>query len=454
MDTTPTDIGIMVSSSTPAREREALGQGQELLGRYRILHRLGSGGYGDVVAAMDPERGRQVAIKVLNPRALRSDPSALARMRQEAELLRSIQHPNVVEVLDFHSEGDDHLLVMELLEGTPLDLILGRHGPPPSERILPLVRQLLEALRAAHEVSVLHRDIKPENIVLLGEGEAQQVKLVDFGLAKQVGGRMSASGEDDPTLARTRAGGFLGTPRYCSPEQAVGDPLGPSSDLFSLGLVVAEWLTGTLRLQGETYGDLMTVLVSQHPIDLHDVPFVWRGWLRRMLAKRVAERYPNAAAALEGLREGVELPLRGGHTARETSRELEFDVDTGRFVPAPHHGAHGVATQESADLLALGAPLDLHSTRRDPTAGPSTPAHGVLPPMSTSLVRPRFERSDFLALPPVDQTTACADEPPTRSPSDRDHDEPQLTPALFLGAMIGSGLLVFALLLLVNALLG
>lgn len=295
------------STSTDApdeQESSTLSPGDLLIDRYRVTERLGSGGYGEVLAARELPDKRRVAIKLLNAEAGKRDPAALARMRQEAEILDAIDHPNIVEIYDVGQSDHGEFIVMELLEGQSIEEILESEGPAEPERVAPLVEQLLAALSAAHQKKVLHRDLKPENILLVDAPDGphgEVAKLVDFGIAK-AGQILDDDPDEGVTLVKTRGGGFVGTPRYCSPEAAVGDPTAPSADLFSLGLVVAEWLTGTPRIGAVKQNAVLSELIQPEPLDVSDCPPNWQPWLARMIAKRPEERYDSADDALIAFR--------------------------------------------------------------------------------------------------------------------------------------------------------
>lgn len=294
-DTTPTNENL----ETPPL---ILAPGVVMNDRWRLDRCVASGGYGDVWSAQDLDEGeRTVAVKILRTDAGNNDPSALARMRLEAEILVRVEHPNIVEVFGFFEGSYGPFLVMELIEGHAIDQLLETHGPADPKVLPPVVHQLLLALQAAHAQQVLHRDLKPENIILEQRSDGTLVpKLIDFGIAKTAS---PFGGSDDSglTMVQTRAGGFMGTPRYSAPEQVVGDPIGPSADLFSLGLVVSEWLTGEPRLNSDQHSEVMSKLLSPTEFDLDDIPYGWRKWLAKCIAKQPTERFQTAEEAAEKL---------------------------------------------------------------------------------------------------------------------------------------------------------
>lgn len=321
--------------------------GETLNGRYRVEHLIGQGGYGEVVAAYDLREKRAVALKILHNDVRQSDPNALARMRQEAEILRSIQHRNIVTIYSIEDYEEGAFLVMELVKGRSIAQMLAEHGPISAERALPLVHQILSALKLAHDKQILHRDIKPENILLCDakDGEPEYIKLVDFGIAKALAPLSSRDGET-VTLVKTRVGDVIGTPRYAAPEQVVGDPTGPSADLFSVGLVIAEWLTGTARIKSGNYGAVMAQLVVPTPFDVSDCPPAWQAWLLGMMDKTPNGRFRSAEQALKELQAQVPWSGFSLHSLDDTFEERNSEenssddsetddtlVETRMFVP-------------------------------------------------------------------------------------------------------------------------
>ena len=377
-----TDADITPTDQTLLSGHQAVASGTVVARRYRTDRCLASGGYGDVWKGVEIESGRPIALKILRTDAGNNDPSAIARMRQEAEILKAMDHPNIVHVYGFGNSPYGHYLAMEFLDGLAIDQWLARHGPIESEELIPIVGQLLAALTEAHSKQILHRDLKPENIILVPASEDPSrhvAKLVDFGIAKAH--RLLNESEEGATLVQTRAGGFMGTPRYAAPEQAVGDPCGPNIDLFALGLVIAEWLTGRMRIDGEKHADVMTQLLSPTELDISDCPYRWREWLARMIRKNPGDRYQSATDALKGLEELVVnlhqpadflddnphvLPFEGATATSEGSfierdEPLELDFARARAVqPTPAALRPFAASPAPPDVTpdpAVGAPV-------------------------------------------------------------------------------------------------
>lgn len=205
--------------------------------RYRLDTRVASGGMGDVWKATDTVLARVVAVKVMRPDAA-AEPVFAQRFRDEAILTAGLSHHNVATLLDYGTQDSIAYLVMEFVEGKPLSEILGTQGALAPDRVRAIVAQVALALQAAHESGVIHRDVKPGNILITDEGIA---KLTDFGIARA-----------ENAAGLTRAGETLGTPNYLSPEQALGEAVTPASDLYSLGVVAHEMLTGSRPFERAT----------------------------------------------------------------------------------------------------------------------------------------------------------------------------------------------------------
>ena len=287
------------------------------LGHYTILSGIGKGGMGEVWKARDIKLGRDVAIKTL-PKEFANDADRLARFEREAKLLASLNHPNVAAIYGLEESNGIRFLVLELVEGDTLAERL-ESGPIPVAESLQLALQIAEGLEAAHEKGVIHRDLKPANIKVTPDG---RVKVLDFGLAKRVA---TSEGETTSTVdwAGTEAGAILGTPAYMSPEQALGQPVDEKTDVWSLGCVLYEMMSGTKAFDGNTVAHVLSQVVKANPDWdqlTHDVDVRVRGFLVRCLEKDSEER-PLVAIAKQELRE-----LGGGEQERvETlTRDSDF----------------------------------------------------------------------------------------------------------------------------------
>jgi eukaryotic-like serine/threonine-protein kinase len=257
--------------------------------RYERHDRIAIGGMGEVWRAEDRLLGREVAVKVLR-REYADDPDFRERFTTEARNAASLHHPGIASVFDFGELGDGvPFLVMELVEGRPLsDLIRGQALAPDAVRAI--VQQTADALAVAHRAGIVHRDVKPANLLVTPAGE---VKITDFGIARAADG-----------LALTQTGQLVGTPQYLSPEQVDGQSATPASDVYALGVVLYECLTGGRPFTGETpVATALAHLRQPIPELPADVPADLRAVCERALAKDPAERYADAgelAAALRG----------------------------------------------------------------------------------------------------------------------------------------------------------
>ena len=251
-------------------------------GRYRIVRKLGTGGMANVYLAEDEVLGRRVAIKILNDRHA-SDDSFVERFRREAKNAAGLSHPNIVSIYDRGEAEGTYYIAMEYIEGRTLkDLILAR-GPLPVDQAVAYARQILGAVRFAHRKGIVHRDIKPHNVLVDTDG---RLKVTDFGIARAGASQM------------TEAGSIIGTAQYLSPEQARGASVDQRSDLYSVGIVLYEMLTGSVPFTGDTPVEIAMKHISavpevpsgRRPNVPHDLDLV----VLRALAKDPRERFQTA----------------------------------------------------------------------------------------------------------------------------------------------------------------
>ena len=237
-----------------AQQSEDLLIGQTLDEKYRIEQRLSAGGMGAVYRARHLLMDRPVAIKVLHQRLL-ADEAARIRFQREARAAVRLQHQNAVNVTDFGETADGYVyLVMDLLEGPTLREILVREAPIETARAISIMLQASAAVAAAHEAGIIHRDLKPSNILVTQHPEVPAVvKVLDFGVAKLAAHTLD---DDDAAITLRQAGALIGTPRYMAPEQYNGDDLTPAADVYSLGVILYEMLTGMAPFTGSTTVDI------------------------------------------------------------------------------------------------------------------------------------------------------------------------------------------------------
>ena len=273
------------------------------IGHYDVTALLGEGGMGQVWQATDTQLNRQVALKIL-PDAFASDPDRLARFKREAQILASLNHPNIAAIYGIEESEGTRALVLELVEGPTLADRISK-GPIPLDEALPIAKQIAEALEAAHEAGVIHRDLKPANIKVREDGT---VKVLDFGLAKALDPAPDVDPSQSPTLtaAATQMGVIMGTAAYMSPEQAKGKTADRRSDVWAFGAVLYEMLAGRRAFRGEDVSDTLVSVLRDDPDWSRlsaDVPASVRQAIQVCLQKESKQRVRDVAAvklAMEG----------------------------------------------------------------------------------------------------------------------------------------------------------
>ncbi len=279
---------------------------EQSISHYHILKKLGAGGMGEVYLAEDVQLGRHVALKLL-PSDVASDEGLMRRFIQEARAASALNHPNILTVYEFGEAESIYFIATEFIDGVTLRKRMEREPMKVSDA-LDVAVQATEALAAAHGADIVHRDIKPENIMLRADG---YIKVLDFGLAKLT--QQRASQTDAPTLMMTDAGVVLGTARYMSPEQARGLPIDQRTDIWSLGVVLYEMVTGRAPFEGTTTTDTIVSILEREPLPLaqvsRNIPAELQRIVTKALAKKQEERYQTAndlAADLKRLKRDFE----------------------------------------------------------------------------------------------------------------------------------------------------
>ena len=261
------------------------------LGSYEILGAIGSGGMGEVYRAHDPRLDREVAIKVLPP-SFSSDPQRLRRFLQEAHATAALNHHNILAVHDIGQLEGSPYIVSELLEGETLRGKL-RAGPVPVRKAIEYTQQIARGLAAAHDKGIVHRDLKPENIFVTHDGRA---KILDFGVAKVTPSKSAA--DDSTWTVESEVGSVVGTAGYMAPEQARGKPADARTDLFALGAILYELLSGQRAFQGESAADTISAILHQDPPELSttnpSIPPALERIVRHCLEKDPEERFQSA----------------------------------------------------------------------------------------------------------------------------------------------------------------
>ncbi|MGH9318713.1 MAG: protein kinase domain-containing protein [Vicinamibacteria bacterium] len=277
--------------------------GRVLNGRFRIERQIGQGGMGEVYAAEDLQLGETVALKLLNP-GLARDASAVRRFKIETQLARRVTHPNVCRIFDFavdSGSAEIAFLTMELVEGETLAERLRRDGALEEPLALRVLEQVAAGLRAAHDAGVIHRDLKPSNILLVGDGLSIRVVITDFGLAMS----RHQAGAEPNVLA--------GTPLYMAPEQISGEPVSPATDVFALGLVAYEMLTGEPAAGASSLTRLLEAAeagLSRRTLELGAIPSRWARVILKCSEPDLSDRYQNAGDVIAALERPIKIRRR------------------------------------------------------------------------------------------------------------------------------------------------
>jgi serine/threonine protein kinase/Tfp pilus assembly protein PilF len=332
-----------------------LSVGSILNDRYEILRLLGKGGMGEVYLAVDTRINRNVAVKVLHP-DLASSKESLTRFAREAQTVSALNHPHILTIFEFDNAQDGELFfVTEYVDGVSLNQLIGRELS--LEKALDIAIQVSTAISAAHEAGIIHRDIKPENILVRTDG---YVKVLDFGLAKltQKASEQTTSGSEDPTRAldQTKPGAVMGTAAYMSPEQARGKPVDGRTDVWSIGVLLYEMVTGQRPFSGETQADLMVSVLTREPPPMSfylNVPPELEWTVSKALAKNADDRYQT----VKGLRSDLE----------RIKKQLEFEDKLGRSqdFPSSNVGPYEASSTFRQVADTAGEPAEPTSGGRD-----------------------------------------------------------------------------------------
>ncbi len=301
----------------------------KLSARYRLEERIGTGGMSTVYRAVDETLQRSVAVKVMN-REVAEHSDQLERFRREARAVAQLSHPNVVGVIDAGDDAGHPYIVFEFVEGETLKQRIQRRGPLPVSEALSYAIEVTRALGAAHARQIVHRDVKPQNVLIDAEGKA---RVTDFGIARSL---------EEQGL--TDDGRVVGTTDYVSPEQALGRPVTGQSDLYSLGIVLYEMLTGELPFSGETQIAVAMKHVREPLPDVRarrpEIPVALAAVVARATAKPLEERYPDEATLIADLERMLELQARGAEPdPREITAEMQSLAVRRRRRPAALLGA-------------------------------------------------------------------------------------------------------------------
>jgi serine/threonine protein kinase len=335
------------------------------LGIYRLISRLGAGGMGEVWRAEDTKLLRQVAIKIL-PEQLAKDPEWKDRFMREARTVAQLNHPNIATIYGIDQQGETLFIAMELIEGEALSTVIGRGAMIPADAVRVAIH-VSDGLSEAHAKGIVHRDIKPDNIIL----SPRFVKVLDFGIAKQIGGTA------DPGL--TQGGMVIGTPHYMSPEQALGRAVDARTDIFSLGVVLYEMLSGSKPFAGAAVTEILLQIVMTEPRDIAQAAFgitpALAKIVRRCMAKQPEDRFQSCEelrTALAGsLKEDPSAARRSSVPTiaeRKVTPPPAADMKTPISTPSKPRGRALVADDDPATRYILAGILARHQIACDEAA--------------------------------------------------------------------------------------
>ncbi len=385
VQTCPTHECELVPNDLFLRPDDSLTPGT-MVGEYRIQNKLGAGTFGDVYAGEQPLIGKRVAVKVLNQR-FASDPVMISRFIAEARAVNKIRQRNIIDIFSFGVLPDleRHYFVMELLDGLTLGALMNETGRLPLPVVFQIVRGIADALDAVHEAGITHRDLKPDNVFLATERDGTYFpKLLDFGIAKLLG----------ETAAHTTGSGMvLGTPRYMSPEQARGKRADHRADIYALGVMIHEMVTGCPLFVGESSIDVLLMHASDPPPRMSsvcaDLPSALDAPILAMLEKNPKDRPDSAGQAVAALlaclpRLGLDSPGAPGSARGSSSATLRMD---GGGSTLPHSAVVRPSAGNGTPPGAMGIASTIASdagSANSARAGRSGPITEGLPAIETS----------------------------------------------------------------------
>jgi serine/threonine-protein kinase len=338
--------------------------GQKISGRYEVLRMIGKGGMGAVYLAEHLQMKKQVAFKVLHGEMSRNA-ELVQRFQREAQAAAKINHPNICEATDFGiTERGEHFMVMEFLQGRTLEHEIAQ-GPLPAARVVHIANQICSVLERAHALGIVHRDLKPENVMLIErEWDPDFVKVMDFGIASM----QQIEDGDEGAVKLTRAGVAYGTPAYMSPEQVTGSPVDARSDLYSLGAMLYEMLTGKVPFDGKNITRVMTQHLTEPVPRMRDrspgleVPPELEALVRQLLAKTPEER-PQSATQVRELLDAMEQVFAQPNAA-STSQSMELLAEWKAQLRTSGHAAIFMPTAAQSTQSVNSTPHPSHNTAK------------------------------------------------------------------------------------------
>ena len=342
----------------------------QVVGQYKITDKLGEGGMGAVYKGIDLMVEREVAIKMLRPDIARQ-PELVERFRSEAVMLAKLNNPGIATLYNFFRQGDDFFMVMEFVSGRTLESMIRSSGAIPWDRAVPLFTLILECIVPAHNGGILHRDIKPANIMVTNWGG---VKVMDFGIARVLG-----------TARMTREGRMVGTIEYIAPERIKGNEADVRADIYSLGVVLYEMLSGRLPFDSQSEFEIMRGHMQEPPPPLNQfipgIPPAIEQVVMKSLAKAPEHRFQSCSEFIAGLQNAMQYSMAGRpRTDPNLAAQPAFDSQSMKATMADPRDLTGSRPTEAgikpttlgAQPMAAGAPAEPKATRFEPVYQPPT----------------------------------------------------------------------------------
>ena len=338
------------------------------LGIYRLIAPLGAGGMGEVWKAEDTRLGRTVAIKIL-PAAVAAESDMMARLRREARTAAQLNHPNIATIHAFDEAEGRLYIVMEYVEGAPLSTLI-RRGPMAEAEVCRIGKSVADALAEAHAKGIVHRDIKPDNIIVSGP----RVKVLDFGIAKRVGNdALSVAAPNDPTAFRTQTGYIVGTPHYMSPEQALGKAVDHRTDIFSLGVMLYEAVTGRQPFHGETLTETLLKIARDEPQPAAGLSRGLNAIVLRCLRKNPDERFASAAELAAALEQQMLVAPTSPYTRKSAPAAAATVLTTARPLPPRRARWPWIAAVSAIAIVAVLGVIIATRPNPKPAQAPAKP---------------------------------------------------------------------------------
>ncbi len=386
--------------------------GATLLGDIHLRALVGEGATGSVYRAYQAPMDRHVAVKVLHPELAR-DPIMVARMAREARAVARLSHPSIVSIISAGELPPDEgcpagrpYLVMQWVDGTPLSQLLEDGAPIAADRAIDWARQIASALAESHAAGVVHRDLKPENLMLVRQRDSERIVILDFGVAKLVGGPLVSGSKE-----LTQAGAICGTPCYLSPEQAAGDDVDHRADLYSLGVILYELVTGRPPFEGHAVSVLLSHLQEQPrpPAEIAKVDPRLSAVIMRCLEKDWTRRYASAEALSLALAGVTDSPAAADAFALTVALPRSADSSIEVWAPPPRR--HPLRWLAAAALLAAGVAVGVGM--RDGAV--ETTAHAARRPVASSPARPAGRAAVAVTPTPIPDAVSSSEAVPGRT---------------------------------------